>query len=102
MGASKLAEQNYRDLTRMIDSAEEGQVVQLNPWFYGLEENADGSDVRSLQLTWDYTIQAWCELHWPDRTFEVSRFTDRGLAPKPGVLRVQLVPGVPPSWARGN
>jgi len=100
VGASKLAEQNYRELTRMIEAAEEGQVVQLNPWFYALQENADGSDVRGLQLTWDYTIQAWCELHWPDRTFEVSRFVDRGLARKPGVLSVQLVPGVIPSWAR--
>lgn len=100
VGASKLAEQNYRDLKRMLESAQEGQVVQLHPWFFEVARNADGSDVHSLQLTWDYTIQAWCELHWPDRTFEVSRFAGRGLAPKPGVLRVQLVPGVTPSWVR--
>lgn len=100
--ASELAQQNYDRLERMIEGSGEGQVVQLNPWFPMLAPNADGSDVRSLMLAAEYTIQAWCELHWPDIHFVVTRWDrhGRGLAPEPGVLKVQLVPGPEPVRTR--
>jgi len=100
--ASDLTRLQYEQLERLIErevgKVEEGGVVQLNPWIPMLAPNADGSDVRSLILTTDYTLQAGCELRWPGVPFRVTFFQGRGLARRPGLVQVQLVPGPEPSW----
>jgi hypothetical protein len=60
----------------------------------------DGAGVRSLFSAYDYSLQAWCELRWPERTIEVTAWTLEIPQPRPGVLTVQLIPGPEPGWVK--
>lgn len=96
--ASAIVAEHEQRLERSVRRGEEGQVVRFNPWIPMLAPNPDGSDVRSLHLADAYTLQAWCDLHFPDRSIEVRRWRPGGLEPRPGTLVVELVPGPEPGW----
>jgi len=95
---SFLAQQDLTRLEEGVESADDGTVLRLNPWHPMLAPASDGSDVRSLFSAFDYGLQAWCELRWPERTFDVQAWTLEIPQPQPDMLRVQLIPGPEPGY----
>ena len=98
--ASRLCQLDLMNLKQMIDTAQDGGVLRLNPWHPMIEPDPEGAGVNSLFLTSDYSLSAWCELNWPERRIEVSVWSGAPSAPEPGVLKVDLIPGPTPSWVK--
>jgi hypothetical protein len=97
---SILAEQDLRRLEEGVESSADGTLLRLNPWHPMLDPAPDGAGVRSLFSAYDYSLQAWCELRWPERAIEVTAWTLEIPQPRPGVLTVQLIPGPEPGWVK--
>ena len=98
---SILAQQDLERLEEGVLSTPEGAFLRLNPWHPMLSPASDGTGVRSLYSAFDYSLQAWCELRWPERSIEViSWYQDKNAKPRPGVLTVQLIPGPEPAWVK--
>ena len=96
--AGQLAQQTLARFERLIDKAQPGQVLEMNPWTPVLPPHSDGSEVRNLFLYAQYSMQAYAELLRPDATFEVTTYQGRKPAPRADCVQVQLVPALPPSW----
>jgi hypothetical protein len=98
---SILAQQDLERLEEGVLSTPEGGFLRLNPWHPTLSPASDGTGVRSLYSAFDYSLQAWCELRWPEKSIEViSWYEDKNAQPRPGVLTVQLIPGPEPAWVK--
>jgi len=96
---STLARQDLERLEEGVLSTPEGTFLRLNPWHPILPPASDGTGVRSLFSAFDYSLQAWCELRWPERSIEViSWYQNKDPQPRPGILTVQLIPGPVPGW----
>ena len=98
--AGALMQQTLQRLKRESQAAPDGTVVEVNPWVPLLAPHSDGSEVRSLALYHAYSLQAWFELTTPDREVEVIPWPGHAVAPKPGALRVVLIPGPRPAWIK--
>ncbi len=98
---STLARQDLLRLEEGVLSTPDGAFLRLNPWHPMLPPASDGAGVHSLYSAFDYSLQAWCELRWPERSIEViSWYQDKNPQPRPGVLTVQLIPGPEPGWVK--
>ena len=98
---STLAMQDLQRLEEGVLASGDGDFLRLNPWHPMLPPASDGAGVRSLYSAFDYSLQAWCELRWPERSIEViSWYEDKNPQPRPGVLTVQLIPGPEPAWVK--
>jgi hypothetical protein len=98
---STLARQDLQRLEEGVLSSGDGEFLRLNPWHPMLPPASDGAGVHSLYSAFDYSLQAWCELRWPERSIEViSWYEDKNPQPRPGVLTVQLIPGPEPGWVK--
>jgi hypothetical protein len=97
---STLARQDLQRLEEGVLSTSDGAFLRLNPWHPMLPPASDGAGVRSLFSAFDYSLQAWCELRWPERSIKVEAWTREVPELQPGVLTVQLIPGPEPGWVK--
>ncbi|MAE47115.1 MAG: hypothetical protein CMJ86_09520 [Planctomycetes bacterium] len=96
----KMLEQSLVQVDRLVANAQVGTTTRLNPWIPLLPPHSDGSELRGVALTSDYSLQAYVELLRPELNTRVRRYE---AAVGPGESEswtLELVQQPLPSWIR--
>jgi hypothetical protein len=96
----KMLEQSLVQVDRLVANAQVGTTTRLNPWIPLLPPHSDGSELRGVALTSDYSLQAYVELLRPELNTRVRRYE---AAVGPGENEswtLELVQQPLPSWIR--
>ncbi len=96
----KMLEQSLVQVDRLVANAQVGTTTRLNPWIPILPPHSDGSELRGVALTSDYSLQAYVELLRPELKTRVRRYE---AAVGPGEKEswtLELVQQPLPSWIR--
>lgn len=93
--ASGLTERFLDNLERQLDAAQPGAVIRA-PELPLRMECSEGSPIRLVTGLFDYTVQAWAELRFPDRHITVIPFMreldEEPIPPQePGEIRVAII-----------
>ena len=95
-----MLEQSLVQVDRLVANAQVGTTTRLNPWIPILPPHSDGSELRGVALTSDYSLQAYVELLRPELKTRVRRYE---AAVGPGEKEswtLELVQQPLPSWIR--